>query len=219
VTLGFGLVLVSVSVAVLWSPEYSDPPQSYPMPALHQSTADVNRATPDGLDAFKSEMKRELAALRSRLSQVDRDQASIDRELDQIAEASRVQAASKDTEAIPLTPEEEDRSAQAQIQAQIELIESARRAEPPDPQWASTAQVALHEAFQSKAVTGMQVGETDCRTTFCRSELLLDSSASPQAISQELIFLAPWPGQSFVHFDLESGKGVIYLAREGHSLP
>jgi hypothetical protein len=219
VALGFGLFLVGVGIAVLWSPDYSDPPQSFPTSALSQPVNSVNRATPAGLDAFKAEMKRELAALRSRLSQVDQDQASIDRELDQIAEARREQTVSKDTDAPPLTPEEEDRRAQAQIQAQIELIENARRAEPPDPQWASTAQVALHEAFQSKAVTGMQVGETDCRTTLCRAELLLDSSTSPQVISRELVHLAPWSGQSFIHLNIETGEGVIYLAREGHSLP
>jgi len=153
--------------------------------------------------------------LHSQLTRVDRDQESIGRDINKIAAAGLT--GGKEADALALTPEEEHERAEAQTQAQVELVEGTMRAEKIDLQWASATKLTLNEVFHSEAMTGMQLVEADCRTTLCRRELVLDDSTSPEDSFRKLGNLAPWQGQAFGR--INEGSAVVYLAREGYSLP
>src|SRR5205823_4712742 len=93
-------------------------------------------------------------------------------------------------------------------------------AEQADAEWAPTAEQALHEVFQSKELTGMHLEEAACRTTLCRLALTLDDAMASEESFRALTRLTPWRGQGFVRIDQGgSGEVLLYLAREGYSLP
>jgi hypothetical protein len=100
-----------------------------------------------------------------------------------------------------------------------EAFEGTMFAEAADPEWASTAQRALQEAFHGEITAGLRLVQADCRTSLCRLELVLDGSLSPEATFEQLIHFAPWNGQGFTQIDEEAGVAVVYLSREGHELP
>lgn len=171
-------------------------------------------------------MASELTTLRAQLASVDHDQSATDQQLDQIAnKLSRVgleQASNtvsdKNIEAPPLTPEQEQQRAAARDQAELALLEGTLRAETPDPAWASTARLALQTTFQQEALSGVQLGTTECRKTLCRMEFSLDDSTLQESHTN-LPDLIPWSAPGFLKINTETGVAVMYLAREEHSLP
>jgi hypothetical protein len=179
-------------------------------------------------ERLPSEEQRALAALRTQLTQVAQEQQAMARTISKLttklAKADRAPAAEPvqaDTANLPAaTPEEEVKRADAQVQAQVDLIEDTLFAEASDPTWTDAAEQSLQDVFQLEEGTGFHLVHTECRTTLCRLELSLDGSLSPEESFHHLVHLMPWPGQSFVHFeDGESATAVVYLTREGHALP
>ena len=60
----------------------------------------------------------------------------------------------------------------------------------------------------------------ECRTTLCRLDLFPDGAALPEEIVDKLIHFVSWPGPGFMHITAGEPIGVVmYLAREGHTLP
>jgi hypothetical protein len=184
------------------------------------------QADKEQLARLAGELKSDLTALRAQLARVTQDQEASGRKITPLAEkmsqagSQTAPAPVRDEKAAAATrsPEEERERAAARTQARIELLEGTIRTEKTDPEWASAAQQALRERFQSEAISGMQLAEAQCRTTFCRMALVLDGDA-PDDSFRQLIHLAPWSGPSLTHIDPEAGVAVMSLAREQHVLP
>jgi hypothetical protein len=170
-------------------------------------------------EQFSARTSYELSSLRSRLAQLDQKQDSIVRDLDRRIAAGLAGSQEAPGEAVPeLTPEEELEREAAQTQAQIEFLDRSLFAERIDPAWADSARRALDEALQDEKMRGLTLVSQECRTTLCRLELHLDSSLSPAQAFHNLAQHSQWWGAGFVRID-EAGSAVVYLAREGHSLP
>ena len=227
VRLGFGLVLVSIGATALWVHRYSEPSHTSTVRAPNQSEDLAKRGTPEDVAGLKAEIERlkdgkagfeqlshEMTALRSQLTQVEREQ-----KLRSQAESLAPQIGDTEANAATLTPEEEQARTEAQIQTQVALLEGTLLGEKPDSVWGNTAQLALNTTFHSETMAGVQLMKADCRTTLCRLELFLDGSTAPEDSFRKLVYSSPWQGQGFVQIDGESGKAVVYLAREGYSLP
>jgi len=227
VGLGFSLVLVSISATALWVHRHSEPSHTSTIRATHQSQDPAKRITPEDVAALKVEiarlkddkskferLSREMTALRSQLTQVEQEQKLRSQE-------EGLPHSTGETEANPatLTPEEEQTRAEAQIQTQVALLEGTLLAEKLDSAWVNAAQLALNTTFHSETMAGVQLMKADCRTTLCRLELFLDGSTAPEDSFRKLVHASPWEGQGFVQIDGESGKAVVYLSREGYSLP
>ena len=177
---------------------------------------------------MSNEMQQELASFRAHLTQVDHEQKAIAQAITklttQLAKVRRERRAGpvrEDTaETRPSTPEEEVKRADAQVNAQVDLIEDMMRAEAPDPTWTDAAELSLQGMFHREEPTGFYLVHAECRTTVCRLELSLDGSVSPAESFRNLVHLMPWQGQGFVRIeDGESAAVVVYLAREGYAFP
>ena len=227
VGLGFGLVLVSIGATALWVHRHSEPSYTSTVRATNQSEDLAKRVTPEDVTGLKAEIERlkdgkagfeqlshEMTALRSQLTQVEREQ-----KLRSQAESLAPQIGDTEANAATLTPEEEQARTEAQIQTQVALLEGTLLGEKSDSAWGNTAQLALNTTFHSETMAGVQLMKADCRTTLCRLELFLDGSTAPEDSFRKLVHSSPWQGQGFVQIDGESGKAVVYLAREGYSLP
>lgn len=238
VLVGLVVGVAASGAAALWIHKHSNTSAR----AWQQAADPTTRGTPKDIAALEaeverlkanktqfaqlaSELKSDLTALRSQLAEVDRRQESTGHKLNQVAdkisqaglEGSAQAAGDEEADGALLTPEEERERAAARTQAEIELLEGTVLAEKTDPEWASAAQLALSETFQSEAIPGHLV-DVECRTTLCRMELSLDGS-TPQDSFRHLIDSAPWSGESLIQIDTEAGVAVMYLGREEHALP
>ena len=220
--LSFGLALVGIGAAVFWmhgrysASHGSSITESNSLEAINALEAEIKemKGGSSDLERRSAEMNSELTSLRSQLVDLNQGQESIDR----IASAQ-----DGDGAAAELTPEEEAEQVEAQTMELIEFFEETILTEETDPEWSSLAELVLDEASKNEEMTEFNLVDAKCGTTMCRMELSLDGSESPEESFRKLAHLAPWQGESFIRVqdgnDRESAQAVIYLAREGYSLP
>jgi hypothetical protein len=119
-----------------------------------------------------------------------------------------------------LSPEEEIEMADAQMQTHVELIEETIFIEETDPEWSYEAELALDEAYRNEDMERVELANIECRSTLCRIELLFDETSSPEEVFRNFPHITPWEGEGFIKInDGENAQAVVYLAREGYSLP
>jgi hypothetical protein len=242
VGLGYGIVIVLIGAASFWihgrhysSGKFAANPtlgvksteKLATLDGIEKSEAEMEHLKPDRRysEPGSAEMNGDLTSVRLQLDQIKKDQASMARYIDQLSRASlektEVPAPQEEGASTKLTPEEVDEQAQAVLEAQVQFIEETILAEEIDTEWSSWAELALIDACQSENMTGFDVVDVECRTTACRVEISLDGSVSPEEGLHNLSFVEPWDGASFTKIDVgvEPFQAVVYLAREGHSLP
>jgi FtsZ-binding cell division protein ZapB len=176
------------------------------------------------LEQDSTDIQNELTSLRSKLVRLNQDQIMNSAHIDPIAETghegSENNAEDKETAVLELAPEEEVELADYQMQAQVDLFEETIFTEGTDPEWSKDAELALDMAYQSEEMRGVEAVDAECRTTVCRVQLFLDGSTPSEETFRNLVDLTPWEGQGFVRIDEgDSSQVVVYLARDGHSLP
>jgi hypothetical protein len=230
IVIGLGVGVVASGAAALWLHERPNTSahtwQQAADPIMQGASKDI-AALEAEVQRLKGETEDSLMALRSQLARVDQDQESSGDKINRIADKINradldglaVPAANDDkADSAPLTPEEEGQREAARTQTEIGLMEATLRAEKADPEWANTAQLALHTTLHNGALPGVQMVGAECRATLCRMELMLDGSTAQESF-RNLFDLAPWSGQSLIQLDTETGLAVMYLAREEHALP
>lgn len=238
VGLGCGMLLTAIGMALVWQPAPPHPPSTGTGHPPGLSVAPEAHSTPQDIKSIHAEiarlkenastaqqraatLQRELAALRAQLAQVDRGQTTLAQAMHQLhthGPATRPELPGlpdQDTVTAARTPEEEAAFAEAQIQMQIQTLETTVREEKLDPSWASTAEQTLH----TMESPGFSLMRAECRTSLCRLELTLDGTTPPEESFHTLLQRVPWPGQSFLQMtDGEVPQVVLYLAREGYAL-
>lgn len=214
--LSFAFILIGIGLSTQWQQTPATP--SHQMVAsTSPSVTHQDQATTEAMAALKTQIDR----LESDRRAAERRTAAMERELASLhSQSSPTDQSQESTEPL-LSPEEELRRTEAQSWAQVELLEGAIHAETADPQWTTPAEATLKEAFlNTQGEEGLQLLETSCRTTLCRMKLSRDESISPEESFRQLTHRTPWQGQSFVRIDLENSADiVVYLSREGYSLP
>lgn len=233
ITMAAVIVLGAVGGTIWWQQEIGDS-RSTQMAAGAPTSDDAAgtaaadqparpRAEPSGVaDASADAFAARLDALESNLTKLIEQQSSVTRQLDYLARNAMQDVAptgSDDAATAELTPEEEAALVDAQVEAQAAVIEETVEAEPVDPRWAPEAVIALHEAFTSEVMAGLEVIAADCRTTLCRVELAIDPSVAGEDSLRRLAQVAPWSGYGFFQISGDPPEAIYYLSREGDTLP
>ena len=111
----------------------------------------------------------------------------------------------------------------AKMNAQAELIETRIHSESPDPSWTDAAEIALEDKFMSGNIRQFELVDTECASTLCRVRFYFSDIGSTQIDNPKLtqiVSALPWTGEAWLRFEnTENGEAVLYLAREGHTLP
>jgi hypothetical protein len=116
------------------------------------------------------------------------------------------------------------------IEEQETRLEQAFETEKEDQEWSQRAETSWTQVFQQELVKeeikGIRLRNIECRTTLCRVELRpTDPAQGAPAFEQdvgELLLFAPWQGSGFGKIENPDGQApvaMIYMAREGHTLP
>lgn len=104
------------------------------------------------------------------------------------------------------------------IKEDIDLLETIQ-SEPVDVEWSDSATKALYNSVQKNATGSVEIINVDCRSTLCRVEFFLNTPFKEEGFKELEKISPPWNGEGFFEFDENSGLAVMYIAREGHSLP
>jgi hypothetical protein len=122
-----------------------------------------------------------------------------------------------------LPPGAQERAA---VQAQEMRVTQALTTEKEDTEWSQRAVTAWTQVLQKEDLKGVQLNNIECRMTLCRLQLTFTAPPQGDAVFGQdftkLILLAPWPVQGFGKIENPGGQApvaVLYIAREGHSLP
>jgi hypothetical protein len=129
-----------------------------------------------------------------------------------------------------LSPEEQETQARAAADAQEMSLEQAIETEKDDPEWSQRAVNSWTQVFQKEGIReelkGIQLQDVACRTSLCRLELTsTDPAQGAAAFEQDLrklLLFAPWQAPGFGRIENPDGRApvaVIYMAREGYTLP
>jgi hypothetical protein len=169
-----------------------------------------------------AEMHRQMATLRSQMSQLEHAQASRATEHASLtAMPTRDAAAAAD----PRARQEARRQAEAQAQAKAALIEGMLATEEADASWAPAAGSSLAAIFQHEELQGLRLVSVECRSTLYRIDIAAHASVEDGSSFDEdlrkLLLRTPWSGQGFGRVDPDGPPptAVFFLARGGHALP
>ena len=185
-------------------------------------------------EARLRELDRKMVALRNladsaseptggRIHQLSLEIASLRSGLDKLAEKLEGRGAGNEfvsgREELNLTEEEKEAMALQKIEAQVATYDELGIREGPDPDWSLDAQEQLYDAFEALREQGIGVGDVVCHTSFCQADFTVESDSGAEII-HDLQNVGPWGGERLVWIkDVEKGAGVMYVARDGGSLP
>jgi hypothetical protein len=122
------------------------------------------------------------------------------------------------------TIEEELDQADAEMSDQFSLLEDTVANEEADPEWSSWAENEINTAFSNTDFEGLKIVYARCQSTICRIELSGEAHISVEETLRRLPFLTPWQAPGFFEVSgledpSETPEVVLFLAREGHTLP
>ncbi|MDL1973644.1 MAG: hypothetical protein LWX55_02405 [Deltaproteobacteria bacterium] len=230
--LSLGLAIVGIGAAVFWMhgrysvSHESSITESNSLEDINALKAEIKeiKGGSSNLERRSAKMNSELTSLRSQLVDLNQGQESIDRIAPTGLESLGASAPDDgEGDASELTTDEEAELVEAQTLELIELFEETIFAEGTDPEWSSLAELALDEASISEEMAEFNLVDAQFGTTMCRMEFSLDSSESLEESLLKLVHFAPWEGEGFIRVqdgsDGEPAQAVVYLAREGYSLP
>ncbi|HEX7037800.1 MAG TPA: hypothetical protein VF210_18665 [Pseudomonadales bacterium] len=121
--------------------------------------------------------------------------------------------------AAPLSPVERAQLADQQALDQANYVSETHLEEAVDPDWAPEAQESVYAMFADEALEGFTLTSADCRASLCRIEMGLDEAIPGPEAFRKLQQNTPWDGAGFVEITMDPPGAVLYLAREGASIP
>jgi len=119
---------------------------------------------------------------------------------------------------VRLTPEERQHRARVYNETKTNECERAFSQERPDAAWSKTAQQQLEQKYSAEEFQAFH-SQVECRSTMCRVTFSFDEGQAGMqaaALAQDKM---PWSGRSFMHADMEKRSGMIFVGRQGHTLP
>ncbi|MCH9674109.1 MAG: hypothetical protein K0U93_21910 [Gammaproteobacteria bacterium] len=181
------------------------------------SVAALLSAGAQGSDSNRQEVDETVKALRADIARLEQSQLALQQSVRELL-AREIDATGENlvAPAEPQSPSLQDGVGFAES-IRIEL-EDNFVAEADDENWATWATEALRDGFSADAPEGMELVDAECRATVCRLEMTLDElQAGPETLAI-LPLLMPWDGESHLSVDPDTGRTVVYMAREGVSL-
>jgi hypothetical protein len=114
-----------------------------------------------------------------------------------------------------LKPKERD---QLLVTSTLELLEDVVSREAPDARWSRDAAVTLSERLSTPEFAGTRASSIDCAQSVCRFRLQHETVDARERF-QPALGSAPLRGNLFFHYDGKKNETVVYVAREGQTLP
>ncbi len=106
--------------------------------------------------------------------------------------------------------------------ASISPLDSQMAVQAIDTTCSGVAEDQIRDFFATDSAQGSSLQTVECRTTLCRIRVIHDSEEAKDQFIAEFPNALPWETEAYIeNNDEQDGKisTVVYLSREGHSLP
>ena len=107
----------------------------------------------------------------------------------------------------------------AQIRSEMDFLDDVIQSEAADASWSDSAETLVYDSWLNDPDIGFAVENVNCGSTLCRFEMAFNGPVSQDSFDGFGERL-PWVGEVFFHLeDPQDGNAIVYIAREGYSLP
>lgn len=192
-------------------------------PTHHQPMQASEAAAPSASEKSEklvTDLKQENADLSKKIETIQSNIKALQAASSTQNSQSQPQTAGEPTQdPVAESPEAEEERVNAELIAQMGLLDDTLKTEAPDPEWSTEATSALKAKASQNQDIQVDVLDVTCRTSLCRMEIAFQPGEHENNFRylQELV---PWSGEMFFQVDdVNTGEAVIYIARENHSLP
>lgn len=218
-----GLAARAALIPEVFEPE--DGAAARPRASGRSSTSDDSslKRLESGFQRLKQQVQQ-VQAEQARLQTQQRELAQRYEDLVRSLGASDGQTPSDDVSA-----HEEDASNTGPMPSDDELLAARREhldqelaMQPADEEWSLAAAEQIATAVGEAMLEGSQLLQAECRTTLCRAEVVHESKADLDLFMERFHAALSWQTNSRNHTtNYQDGRveTVVYLAREGYSLP
>ena len=119
---------------------------------------------------------------------------------------------------LAMSQEEQTQLAEQRHAANLNLMEATLYSEEIDENWSLNSETAVRESLEPLSEI-FSVDSVECASTLCALHISANSDQNEAEVMQSFSRSIEWSGEMTMQFDLNSGKAIAYLAREGHALP
>jgi len=181
------------------------PRSEYPVSHNREMTSQMRE-----IEKEQSDISRKIVSLESEMSALKEEIQSREDEADNMAFENK---------GLEERLMEEEEKTMEEIRADMALMENTLYTESEDKEWSDSALKTLNNTFLQDDSQSFTISNVECRSTLCRVDLQC-SSAPPEESFRRLQELPLWNGEVFFHMDdINSGEAIMYISREGYSLP
>lgn len=170
-----------------------------------------------------SKLFNEQAELRSNLRQVNLQLARLRQSLTEGTAGSKLmtnsQAATSKT--LSASPASEAATRVERNNMLTQTLETDFYREDIDESWSTIARDHLNtmiESYNSEKWSGVNFGQIECRTTFCRISFNADNQMAYEKFNKNLPAILQWDTSYFMN-ELNDGSFVLFVAKDGSQLP
>ena len=204
-----------------------------PRAAPSLAAPDVPIAEPVGAAPEERPAPIRLAQLEARLARLEQQTQALTEQQHALAEQwGRLRqsatppgvgsAAARIEDAAPEADDDALAVERAAVQDRITTLETAFAAQAPDPRWSPQAVDHITHVLNSDALSGTTLANLACATTLCRLEVRHDDEDSRDRFMSEIFPALGWQTKAYSQAVTQTDGGfttVLYVAREGYSLP
>jgi hypothetical protein len=160
---------------------------------------------------------QELALLRAQVGKLEAQQSET-----KLSEQNAMASVPKDTEEPSfMSSDVAIKQREALVKSHKDILENNLLQEKKDAKWSENAQSKLSSAYSAATSNGIRFVDADCRSTLCKVNISLDQPGKAGEVQLKKLMdkPAPWRGQRFMQVDKQTGDVVMYMMREGNTLP
>lgn len=207
-TIVLGIILIIAAVGYSRYKKHSEEQEDTDFPVNNPPALDVKDVKLHESATTKTirELHKEIAALKTRISQVETLAKSSIQDKTEVLPAAKVD---------PLS----DQELAQKERAYFESVDFRFRGQPVDAKWSDEVMERIESAAYSGTSKGLAIDHIECRSSMCRLELPGNDPAVVQALRSDFRARVADLFSAGVASADESGKLVVYLATTSKEFP
>jgi hypothetical protein len=153
------------------------------------------------------------------LQKLEQQYASLNEKISDISERKEIaETGSTKDDNSRLSQDEENARAEQKRAESLAMMETVLYSEPVDDKWSLESEMAVMDSLANVS-DKLNVESVECASTLCALHIAGNEATNGSDVMHDFSRNINWQGEMTMQYDLNTGKGVAYLARDGFSLP
>lgn len=213
-------VLLSSGVTaslMMWMQNSNTQNQNNKIEIKELKTSLIEKTNNSKVVEVENKQKDNSIEIQNSLQDLRSQYAKLNKEIERLRQQKSMEN-SNPLEEAQLTMAEQDAVEQQQRVENLMLMEETLYSEPVDDTWSLSSEMAVMDSLANVS-DQLNVESVECASTLCALHIAGNGNSAGSDVMHSFSRNINWQGEMTMQYDLNTGKGVAYLAREGHSLP